>query len=268
MTTLVSWAGIDNGGISSLYLASDSRFTFGTKHWDYGQKIFSSSKYPEMMGYCGDVLLSINIISVLLNLIDSEIIFLNTESPQNKIRKIFEYIEDKFKDYTKTMDTTIVYIIRHDEEFFYYEIYYSSTKKKWEYSEKKLKSLKKSSLISAYGSGKSYFEKYLESLGKIDTVNTSRHYYNALYDILLDSKDKFSGGAPQISVLYRGIHIPKNIGIVFNSSKYYLGAQINGEFLYNSLEWRNENFERVCPDSFKLLKGAQRQPRPKGNSPK
>jgi len=268
MTTLISWAGVDNRGISALYLASDSRFTFGQKHWDNGQKIFSSSKFPEMLGYCGDVLLSINIISVLLNLIDSEIIFLNKESPQNKIKKISEYIEEKFKDYNKTMDTTIVYIIRNNEEFFYYEIHYSTNCKKWGYSKKELESLEKSSLISAYGSGKSYFEKYLESLGKIDTVNTSRHYYNALYDILLASKDKFSGGAPQISVLYRGIHIPKNIGIVFNSSKYYLGAQITGEFLYNSLEWRNENFERVCPDSFELLEGAQRQPRPKGNPPK
>ncbi len=59
MTLIISWIGVDDKKtgkeISSLYIASDSRYSTGPKtKFDYGIKVFGSSKYPEIFGFCGD----------------------------------------------------------------------------------------------------------------------------------------------------------------------------------------------------------------------
>ncbi|MEP2508894.1 MAG: hypothetical protein ABJH72_06030 [Reichenbachiella sp.] len=61
MTLIISWIGVDDKKdgkeISSIYIASDSRYTWGkAKRYDYGLKVFGSSKHPEIFGFCGDVL--------------------------------------------------------------------------------------------------------------------------------------------------------------------------------------------------------------------
>ena len=61
MTLIVAWIGVDDKKkgkeISSLYIASDSRYSTGVKDkFDFGIKVFGASKYPEIFGFCGDVL--------------------------------------------------------------------------------------------------------------------------------------------------------------------------------------------------------------------
>lgn len=61
MTLLASWAAIDTHGISSAYIVSDSRISWGNKkYFDFGKKVFASKKYPEIFGYAGDVLFPVN----------------------------------------------------------------------------------------------------------------------------------------------------------------------------------------------------------------
>ena len=57
MTTLISWVGIDQRRPTSLYLASDSRISWGSQHhrWDVGRKLFSCKVSADIFGYCGDV---------------------------------------------------------------------------------------------------------------------------------------------------------------------------------------------------------------------
>ena len=57
MTSLLAWVGVDSRHLSSIYLASDSRISWGdVANWDFGRKLFASTKYPEIIGYVGDVL--------------------------------------------------------------------------------------------------------------------------------------------------------------------------------------------------------------------
>lgn len=56
MTTLISWVGVDQRAPASLYIAADSRITWGSEHWDRGAKTFASPTTPDVLGYCGDVL--------------------------------------------------------------------------------------------------------------------------------------------------------------------------------------------------------------------
>lgn len=51
MMLLASWAAIDTHGISSAYIVSDSRISWGNKkYFDFGKKVFASKKYPEIFG--------------------------------------------------------------------------------------------------------------------------------------------------------------------------------------------------------------------------
>ena len=57
MTLLVAWAGVDTHGTSFVYIASDSRISWGTTAtFDYGRKVFAFAHWPDVLGYCGDVL--------------------------------------------------------------------------------------------------------------------------------------------------------------------------------------------------------------------
>src|SRR5680860_817318 len=82
MTLIISWVGVDDNKEgkkpASLYIASDSRYSWGNSaKYDYGIKVFGSSRFPEIFGFCGDVLIPSIILGQLLPQIDLIIIFKN-----------------------------------------------------------------------------------------------------------------------------------------------------------------------------------------------
>ncbi|MCW6084240.1 hypothetical protein AAGC94_04575 [Clostridium sporogenes] len=264
MTTLISWKGNDSRGIASIYLASDSRFSWKKFHWDYGQKVYGCANFPEIIGYCGDVLLAINIISSLIELIDNEIIYRNIISSDDKNRIVFEFIKEKFSLFPKNSDTTIVHIIKDSSnEFSYYEIKYNYKNSCWKNIKKNNIMEKESNLIEVYGSGKTFYRKNIVANSISDLYKTSRFYYMVLCNTLNEAKDKLTGGAPQVTGLYRGLNKSIKIGTIWNGERFLYGMKIKSDFNINKFEWRNINFERYKANENKLIEGAKKQPRPK-----
>ena len=263
MTTLIAWKGYDGNGISSVYLASDSRFTWGnTMSCDCGQKIFASKKSPELIGYCGDALFATNIINTLTYLIDEEVIYSRDSSASEKNLAVYSYIVEKFSNYPKVMDTTLIHIIKEERRSFsYYEMKYSHNNKVWSNNEVSLDD--KSSLINAYGSGKDSYMRRLSSYINADLVNTSRFFYMVLCEVLAEGLDSCSGGSPQLSVLYSGNKSHQAIGVIWNNSRFLNGIRIDNDYDNKKIEWFNESFERYKHDEMNLVDGAQRQPWPK-----
>lgn len=262
MTTLISWKANDSRGISSIYLASDSRYTWNNAKWDFGQKVYGCIKFPEIIGYCGDVLLSINIISSLIGLIDNEIIYKNNISADDKNRLIFKYIKGKFELFPKSVDTTIIHIIKDSKnEFSYYEIKYSHKSGKWENVKKQDVQKKESELIGVYGSGAEEYKSMLINNRGCELDKTSRFYYMIFCEVLKEMKDSFTGGAPQIVALYRGKDIAIVNGVIWNKERFLYGTRISDELNINNIEWRNENFERCEYYINELIKGAKKQPK-------
>lgn len=268
MTTLISWKGNDSRGIASIYLASDSRFSWRFSwrniHWDYGQKVFGCTNFPEIIGYCGDVLLAINIISSLIELIDNEIIYKNTISSDDKNSIVFEFIKEKFSLFPKNSDTTIVHIIKDSSnEFSYYEIKYNNKNNSWNNIKKNNVMKKESDLIEVYGSGETFYKGNIVANYSNDLYKTSRFYYMVFCNTLNEAKDNLTGGAPQIIGLYRGINKSIKIGTIWNNERFLYGMKIKSNFNINELEWRNINFERYKANENDLIKGAKKQPMPK-----
>ena len=80
MTMLVSWIGIDTHGPTSAYIAADSRISWNmTNKFDFGKKVFASKKYPEILGYAGDVLFPSIVLEQIIELIDADVLLSRSE---------------------------------------------------------------------------------------------------------------------------------------------------------------------------------------------
>ncbi len=266
MTLIVSWIGVDDKKegkeIASIYISSDSRYTWGnTGKFDYGVKVFGSTKFPEIFGFCGDVLFPSTILGQIIPQIDNGILFTNSDNAEIKSNKIFSYIKSSFKSYPKTFindSFTILHGTRFEKSFKLYKIFLNPDKK-LQKEEIYLGNI--STKVFSGGSGASEFNKnWLQwTKDKHNDYRTSRAVYHCLYKTLKEIKDPRTGGLPQIVGLYRNKNV-RLFGIVENKKKYIYGKESSEDINSLSIEWRNENFERMNPETLKIIEGAQRQP--------
>jgi hypothetical protein len=267
MTLLISWIGVDEKkegkSIASLYIASDSRYSWGKQNtYDYGTKVFGATNFPDIFGFCGDVLFPFNVLGQLIPQIDSGLIFNDTDDPTIKNKKVFDFIKSSLTTYPINQTSgsfTILHGTRVKKDFHCFKTHYSSITGLIN-DEIKLPLVSKK--IYSAGSGKSEFDdNYLKwESDKHNDYRTSRGVYHCLYDTLTNIKDPGSGGLPQIVGLYREKN-SKLFGIIEEDKKYVLGKESSESINSTKIEWRNENFERIDPETLKLIEGAQRQPR-------
>ena len=267
MTLLISWIGVDEKKegkeISSIYIASDSRYTWGnSKRFDLGIKVFGSTKYPEIFGFCGDVLFPAMILGQIIPQIDNGILIEPNDTCEMKNGKIFGFIKSSFDTYPKEFlanDTfTILHATRFKKEFKLFKTTFGASR----FLTNELLELPKvSTVVFKGGSGETEFKNKWEHWDnpKHNNYRTSRAVYHCLSETLKNITDPRTGGLPQIVGLYR-IENMRLFGIVENEKKYIYGKESSEDINSESIEWRNENFERMNPETLKILEGAQRQP--------
>ncbi|MDF9795375.1 hypothetical protein OKW21_000638 [Catalinimonas alkaloidigena] len=266
MTLLVSWIGVDdkkNGkSVASLYIASDSRYSWGKYgKYDYGIKVFGSTRYPDIFGFCGDVLFPSIVFGQLIPQIDSGLIFNDSDIGEIKNKKFCDFLRTSLESYPKEQlagSFTILHGTRISKEFKCYKTTYS-TLYGLKNIEIRLPSF--STKVCSEGSGKNEFDKNFAiwESEKHNNHRTSRGVYHCLITTLNNIKDLQTGGKPQIVGLYRVSNM-RLFGIVDNGQKYIYGKESSENIFSSTVEWRNENFERVNPETMKLFTGAQRQP--------
>lgn len=103
MTTLIAWTAIDQNVATAVYVASDSRLTWGDQgKWDLGRKIFASEKHPEILGYTGDALFCSQVLGQVISFIDTcaPMEMLSTHS--EKFLKVRSLLERAFSTYPQT----------------------------------------------------------------------------------------------------------------------------------------------------------------------
>ncbi len=270
MTTLLSWTGIDTHGPASIYIASDSRISWGRgKYWNVGRKIFASKTSPEIFGYCGSVTFPIQILGQLVELIDSGLLFVAGDSFAVKLEKLRIKINDSYRSQPISQYDAceIIYASRVGSKMsstFHAAIIKVSTKG---VIAEDCVLPDTSGIIASTGTGKpslqhSYDEwtgqkaKNLQERGR-----TSRSVFGAFCDALASGKDPYSGGPPQLVGLYK-VGPAISFGVIHNGSRFMNGLEINDNPFLNNIEWRNDLFERCCGKTMNILEKAQRQPRP------
>lgn len=268
MTSLISWIGVDSRAPASIYLASDSRISWGDKlTWDYGRKLFASKNYPEILGYFGDVLFPSQVLGQLIDLIDSNLLFGIEDSPESKWLKILSVVQKSFGDYPdeKSRPFSVVYCTRENSGMT--SVFHMSTSswkpdKGWA-NERWIDLPKESGIIAVFGSGEEVVNKWYSYWSRTRQNRTSRSVFSAFCDALQSGEDRHSGGAPQLVGIYRK-GAAESFGVIYKDKRYVLGLPVDESNNLDAVEWRNNLFERCDWRTMRPLEDAHRHSRPRG----
>ncbi|NQK93811.1 hypothetical protein HO498_05995 [Streptococcus suis] len=273
MTLLVSWIGVDTHGTSSAYITTDSRISWGSSNYDYGKKVFTSSLYPELFGYAGDVLFPTLVLSQVIELIDNDLLLNENMDCKRKSNVIIEKIRYSLAKYPEQQlgnnPIQIIHISRDTnvDGVLYPKFYcYMHQWKKadgWTTTEITLGN--ESGILTILGSGRKEFAQMYDQYQQKGNTSTSRNVFQCFVDTLETIKDSYCGGAPQMVGLYRKPFTNgKTFGILYKNKRYVLGMEVPKHSEFSNISWRNELFEICDGNSKKIAENAMRQPNPLG----
>lgn len=269
MTTLVCWVAYDDNKPASIYLASDSRLSWNEKNfWNNGRKIFYSKKYPDILGYCGDVLFCSQVISQVISYIDECKVFEGIVDSKVKIAIIKKTIIEALSEYPLNFSFgifEILYITR--EEKYNFKIYSMKWDKQNGWSDSEvlipqidLKNSQRATLLRAIGTGGDKYKVFYNTHYKASDIGGySRSYFMCLDSFLETKEDNYSGGVIQIAALYNN-KVARPHGLIKKNKKYLYGLKVEDVNINNEIQWVNERFE-ICDIKTMLRKeSAQVQP--------
>ena len=265
MTALAGWVGVDRKP-SSVYLASDSRITFPTGGiWDHGRKVFASSRYPEVLGYCGTALFPSQALARVTDLIDADVLFAPFDGPGEKVNKVRQCLKREFDQYSPAdrEDFTVVYCTREGEYMTstFHIAQLACTRSCW--TSKWFSMPEKSDLIINLGSGADCLSKWYGYWSRTAHKGTSRSVFSAFCDCLASGAVSTVGGPPQLVGLYRK-GPAKTFGVVYKGERYVLGSRMEASDQLSNVTWYNGAFEICDGATMELMPAAQRHPRPNG----
>jgi hypothetical protein len=272
MTTLIAWVAFTDTGerpelARAVYVASDSRITWESSghRWDAGRKLFSPHEQPHLFGYCGDVVFPSLVLGQIISAIDQGILFDPSDSADRKHQVILESImasHDCPHDVGE-QDFSILHVVRRSAwpatAFSGWVIRYRAKTRDW--SSEVLPFPTKTGLLIALGSGAGMAKAHTRRWNESDVGGMSRAIFSAFCETISASKNKLSGGPPQLSGLY-GEGPPKTFGVIQNGSPFFHGLPLKREMALSNIEWRDELFQTIDPISLSAAKGARRFARP------
>lgn len=260
---------------------SDSRISWGNNgfFFDYGEKVFASKNSPDIFGYCGDVLFPLMILSQVIDSIDFGVMYEEGWNSKKRQEIFIQTVKAAFDSYPHNPEifgnvVEILHCTRDDTDssFHCYQIM-ARRSDSWKFQVQELNitthdstdSLKvpQSFELRVSGSGQSEFIARFEDYKKQNNNKTSRSIYQTFCNVLSNIQDKQCGGAPQLVGLIRK---PKScgisFGILYKDEKYFQGMRVNHfpQSQLSRIEWRNELFERIDPNTARLQQGAKSQP--------
>ena len=193
MTTLIGWVGVDSRRPTSLYLASDSRFTWTNDiTWDSGRKLYASRIQPVVLGYCGDVLFSSQSSAQALELIEGGLLYDFESTPEERLDSLGVFLKTAFGTYPESQQRpfSVVYACRMDplsQPYFFAGAISWSLPQGW--SKVRLDMPPESAVIAAYGSGREAFGVPNKKWKESSAGRTSRSVFSAFCDHVRDQKD-------------------------------------------------------------------------------
>lgn len=269
MTLLVSWIGNDSRGPASIYIATDSRLSFGNlSSYDYGRKVFACSKSADIFGYCGDVLFPSMALSQLVDLADAGLLFDTNQSPEEKSKIVRQKLEYQLSSYPSTYPSITAPIIEiihasrsEDGKIFECRMIRWSRENGWSIQGVDLPV--HSDILFVCGSGRDKFHENYKKYQGGPNKGTSRNVFHCFIDTLKNSEIDSVGGPPQLSgIIRKPLSCGVNYGILNGNKRYAFGARIDELKNFESIEWRNEFFEISDGIKKTRVKGAQKQPNP------
>ena len=266
MTLLVAWTGIDSRSPASVYIATDSRISWGTKgDFDFANKTFALKQFPAIIGYCGDSLASQMLISQAIAVVDAISDYTGTYL-ENLVDLFVRVIARNYTNYPMNLSTGSFTVVvcgkatlksAGDFECYRIDSTFKATKKS------KLSLPEQSGPILVAGSGKSDFEELYSTHQASDNPNksTSRDVFHAFYKSITAGKNPTVGPIPQIVSVYRKPNTGgSHCGVLARGHRFISGQLIDMDVVPQGMQWFNDNFELTDPHTKRREDGAQIQP--------
>ena len=270
MTTLIAWASFPTyGAVNAIYLASDSRITWGNssaQRWDAGRKLFHCVNAPHAFGYCGDVVFPTQVLAQVVAAVDLGMAFDSECSSEGQHSAIVEIIKYSYGRHHNAPDQNFDIIHAHREgsglgsRFRVWRISYDARTNAW--SDITLRIPRKSTPIIALGSGASSVRHFSQRWRLSDAGITSRSVYSAFCDSLRAKRDPRSGGPPQLAAIF--LAGPSQALGVYHQGQRYLHGLPLPTFVGSALiEWRDDLGQNVRGEDGRPVPGARRFVRPR-----
>jgi hypothetical protein len=270
LTTPVSWISVDQRAPAALYMASDSRITWGSsrRRWDAGRKLFACACHADIFGYIGEVIFPSLVLGQVVEAVDRGLIFVNSEGgPKERHSEFVEAVKTSFGRRHNAPDHSfqILHGARMSSglecQFLMWLLSYSAHDQSW-CDQEMVVPADHSSLIIALGSGAKSALLSDRRWKETAQGRTSRAIFWAFCESLRIGSDPLSGGPPQLVSLYRQKG-PRTFGISYEGRRYFHGLPLQEAIAHEAIEWRDELFQRIDGETMARLEGAQRHVLPR-----
>ena len=176
MTVLIGWIGVDSHSPCSAYIMSDSRLSWGThpSAYNFGRKLFALKNSPDILGYCGDVVFSSQVLSQIVELDEYGLLFQAGMSSAERSESILKQINTQFAGYPLcARNISSIYHISRDigQSFCAYQYSYDPKHNNWIVSCLPIET-SQSSLVFCDGSGSSEFSELYRKYNAGDNAGT------------------------------------------------------------------------------------------------
>lgn len=243
MTTLVCWYGRDSRGPASLYMATDSRFSWGVATtWNVGRKMLVMSGQPQIFGFAGDVVFGQTLLTGLpsaLQLQEEGLI------QSAVIAERLRWLTRAYPDRSAVLGSAVVHARRGGEGMTaqFLVSSYKFVAGEWQAFEHPLPEAH-SDIVCAFGSGADLATSEVRRWMEQDVSDrTSRSVFSGFCSALRRAADPRSGGPPQLAGLYRKGGA-REFGIVWDGALFVGGFPLNSSGRHTSTECRNELLPR------------------------
>lgn len=264
MTSLLCWAGVDSRGVASIYIASDSRISWGYTEqvFDQGHKAFACNQAPFIFGYWGDVLFPALVLPVIQEKVDRGFLAARPGTrAHDSIVHAIRTLWDGYPEHQKR-DFGILIGSRSGSgmtaRFLLTKLNYQGSSKVW--SRLSVPMPLASAVLRYEGSGSDAVRKQHQIWDLSSAKGTSRAAFSGFCDSLNAAEDTKSGGPPQLVGIHRKGNA-QSFGLIYNNRRFFGGARVFKNENSNSVAWFNGLFERVRPGGTSRIRGAQRHGR-------
>ena len=249
MTTIAAQVSVDSRGPCALYIAPDSRITWGKSEdrWDSGQKSFASSSSPDIFGYFGSAFFPTQVLNQVTRQIEAGILFAFDAGAEERHGRWLKTIRSSLENSSnpQVKDFSILHGAREGEgmscSFRLWEAKFSSANQSWMDTEIDLRK-DHSHFASVNGSGKPGLIRRLREPSLKTETQTSRNAFQKLFQSIAKEDDSLSGGAPQIVGMFR-VRNAQHFGMIWNEKRYFSGCKLVAGSNYQSIDWFNDQFE-------------------------
>lgn len=267
MTLIVGWLACDQRGPCSAYIASDSRISNTRSFYDNSQKTFALKNTPDILGYCGEVLFTYQILTRITSICDAGMLLSSNMDYRERNEIIFNEITKAHLTYKLNSDSIIIYHIGRNKKRLFDANVYIWNGRIWTNSNIDTNYSKSMKLFSD-GSGKNEFETNFLNFKNENNEGTSRNYFHCFCDIIKKMKDKHTGGVPLLVGLYNGNKFNGMYhGIIIDEQAYYQGLKVENMYEMSNIRWYNEKFEICDWNTKRRQAGAMIQPISKKATP-